>query len=517
MKHSRKWIAALTAAVITTLCIPQGAMAEGTRKVMVSTTEELHAALKDATAGDEIILKEGTYLSEKWIDIWAVFYAEASGTAEKPIIIRSEDPEHPAVITGRDVEDKVGLRIKGSYWEIRDLKICTAAKGIFLEQSEHSIISGCEVYNIGGEAIHIIDDSSYNLVESCYIHDTGKATPQYGEGVYIGSSHNTEGYGYECHYNTVRSCKFGPDITADHVDIKEFTIRNLVEYCTFDGTGIMGENGGDSFIEVKGNECTVRYNTGWRNGCEKMLYAFDLNVQLDGWGQNNKFYDNTVYLDSADIPIVKEWNCVTQVFRNEAEPAECTYSTSQTMHVLEFDLKGDSTENGCVDAEDVRILQDHILGKEVVHISETNADLSEDEKLNAFDLCLLKRKLLEDKTDEQPAISVAFVKEEPGAWRMTDGLGGREVTFHLQAEAGCTINTGWGYYDQNYVDPETNKTGKWFQLSGGKYVLDENGNAQITVKIPENVRRVALQIYDYMDSSTKLDKDTVELVRVVTQ
>jgi len=517
MKKYRKPLAALTAAALTILSMPQAAMADGTREVIVSTTDELHAALKDAKAGDEIILKEGTYLSEKWIDVWAVFYSEASGTADKPIVIRSEDPEHPALLKGRDVKDKVGLRIKGSYWEIRDLAISTAAKGIFLEQSEHTIISGCEVYNIGGEAIHIIDDSSYNLVENCYVHDTGKDTPQYGEGVYIGSSHKATEYGFDCHYNTVRGCKFGPNITADHVDIKEYTVGNLVEYCTFDGTGIMGQNGGDSFVEVKGNECIIRYNTGHRNGCEKMVYAFDMNVQLDGWGQNNKVYDNTVYLDSADIPIVKEWNCATQVFRNTADPAECTYTSSKTLHVLEFDLKGDSTEDGCVNAEDVQRLQDYLLDREIPHISGNNADLSEDTNLSAFDLCILKRKIQEGKTDEKAIMSVGFVKEEPGAWRMTDGLSERTVTFHVHAEAGHTINTAWGYYDGYYVDPDTGKQGKWFQISTGKFDLDENGNAEITVEVPTEVRRVAFEIYDYMDGSTKLDKDVVELVKVVTQ
>ncbi|MBR2912784.1 MAG: hypothetical protein IKC40_02545, partial [Oscillospiraceae bacterium] len=131
MKRYSKFLAAMTAVIISILSIPQAAMADGTREVIVSTTEELHAALSDAKAGDEIILKEGTYLNEKWIGVWAVFYAEASGTADKPIVIRSEDPEHPAVLCGAAVEEKVGLRIKGSYWEIRDLAICTASKGIF--------------------------------------------------------------------------------------------------------------------------------------------------------------------------------------------------------------------------------------------------------------------------------------------------------------------------------------------------------------------------------------------------
>ena len=86
-----------------------------------------------------------------------------------------------------------------------------------------------------------------------------------------------------------------------------------------------------------------------------------------------------------------------------------------------------------------------------------------------------------------------------------------------KAKAGNTINTGWGYYDGEYVNPDTGAKGKWFQLSGGKQVLDENGEASISVEVPANVRRVAFQIYDYLNGNEKLDKDEVELVKVVTQ
>ena len=320
MKSYVKLTAAAAAAVLTFAAVPSGTQAVITREVLVTNTEELIAALADAQAGDEIILREGIYQNDEWLGEWAAFYAIASGTPEAPIIIRSEDPEKPATISGVTQENKVALKIIGSCWEIRDLKVCEAAKGIFLQQSENSVISGCEVYNIGQEAIHIIDNSSYNLVENCYVHDAGTTTPKYGEGVYIGSAKNATDYGFECHYNTVRGCTFGPNIAADHVDIKEYTIGNVVEECTFDGTGMKGENGGNSFVEVKGNNCIIRNNTGYRNGCEEVLYAFDANVQLEGWGQNNKIYDNTLYMDTTDCYIFKEWNCAAEVFRNTAEP-----------------------------------------------------------------------------------------------------------------------------------------------------------------------------------------------------
>ncbi len=507
--------AAVSAAMVCGTFLPSVSEADGTREVLVSNTDELIAALADVQAGDEIILKSGTYVNDEWLGDWSAFHAVASGTEDNHIIIRSEDPEDPAVISGVTQENKVALRITGSYWEIRDLVICEAAKGIFLQQSEHSIISGCEVYNIGQEAIHIIDNSSYNLVENCYVHDAGTVTPKYGEGVYIGSAKSTEGYGYECHYNTVRGCSFGPNIAADHVDIKEYTIGNLVEECTFDGTGMKGENGGDSFVEVKGNHCIIRNNTGYRNGCEKVLYAFDASIQLDGWGQYNRVYDNTVYMDTTDCYIFKAWNCFTYVFRNTAEPEGMTYFGNKTLQVLGFELNGDASEDGFIDTYDTRILQDHIAGKNSRHISYENSDTDSSSSINILDLCRIKG-MASSEENETPKMNVAFTKEDAGNWRMCDGLGGRTLTFVLSAKAGNRLNMGWGYWDPNYTNDD-GTTGKWIQLSLGEYTLDENGETSITVELPADVTRVALQVYDYLDDSGKLDKSETELVKVITQ
>lgn len=518
MKLSAKLTAAAASASLLLCAVPFASQAEGTRQVLVTNSDELLAALADVQAGDEIILREGVYQNDVFLGdgIWSAFYAKADGTPENHIIIRSEDPGNPATISGVTQENKVALKIVGSYWEIRDLAICEAQKGIFLQQSEHSVISGCEVYNVGSEAIHIIDNSSYNLVEDCYVHDAGTVSPQYGEGIYIGSSKNTEGYGYECHYNTVRNCRLGPDIAADHVDIKEYTIGNIVEGCTFDGTGMKGENGGNSFVEIKGNNCIIRNNTGYRNGCENVLYAFDANVQLDGWGQNNKIYDNTLYLDTTDCYIFKEWNCATQVFRNKTEPEGITCSGNKTIQVLGFELAGDVNEDGLLDTTDCSTLQDYLLGNQVTHISGSNSDLCSDVSLDSLDMARLRQQLSSSEEAGAPEIYVSYTKESAGKWRMCNGLGGRTVTFILSAVPGNELNMGWGYWDPNAVK-EDGSTGVWNQLSLGKFTLDENGEASITVTLPEDVTSVALQVYDYYNDSGDLDADTVELLHVITE
>lgn len=514
MKH-RTFAAAAAASLAIAFCTAMPVTAERTQ-VLVTDTAELIAALENAKPGDEIILREGLYQNDKWTGKWAAFWAEVSGTAENHIILRSEHPDHPATLSGATQEHKYALNIIGSYWEIRDLKITNAAKGIFLAKSEHSVISGCEVYDIGDEGIHIIDDSSYNLVENCWVHDTGKIEARYGEGVYIGSAKNATDYGFDCHYNTVRGCKFGPNIAADHVDIKEYTYGNLVEYCTFDGTGMQGENGGDSFVEIKGNDAVVRYNTGYRSGAEKQLYGFDMNVQLDGWGQGTKIYDNTLYLDSSDVYVVKGWNTAAQVFRNTVEPAECVSTGNKVMQVLGYALPGDATGDGALRTEDAFRLRDALVTKAVPYLDAANADVNGDGRLNAADLTLLKRRLLAgDET--KPVITVRADKEDAGKWRMTDGLGGRTLQFTLTAAADSVLNMGWGYWDPAAVNESTGGTGKWNTIALGRQTADSAGQVQITVEVPESCTRIALEIWDYDGTGGALDPDTVSLDSVRTQ
>ena len=511
MRHQ---LAALTAALLLAASTAPAASAEDRNLVTVSSTQELLDALENAKAGDEIVLREGIYQNDKWYGKWAAFWAEADGTPEHPIILRSEDPAHPATICGVTQENKYALNIIGSYWEIRDLKVCEAAKGIFLQRSEHSIISGCEVCEIGQEGIHIIDNSSYNLVTDCRIHDTGTTTPKYGEGVYIGSAKNATDYGFDCHYNTVRGCSFGPNIAADHVDIKEYTLGNTVEYCTFDGTGMQGENGGDSFVEVKGNHAVIRYNTGYRNGCEKLLYAFDMNVQIEGWGQDTLIYGNTVHLDTEEVYLAKGWNCAAAVFRNRTEPESCACSGNLIMQADRVLLPGDADGDGILNTADAVCLRDYLLGRTVPYLDAENADLCTDSRINAKDLSAVKRKILSGETDE-PAYAVHFEKEAAGKWRMTDGLGGKSVTVTLSGTPGMSLNLGWGYYDPNAVNEETGKTGTWVGFGLGTKPLDETGECTVTVELPEYTTRMAVEVWDYLDGNTKLDKDGVQLKTVL--
>lgn len=290
--------------------------------VHVTNTEELKSALENAQAGDEIVLAEGEYIYNGSTSKGYMFKSYGEGTEENPIIIRSENPEKPAVLSGSSTASNYVFSVFGDWWEIRNLKFTNAQKGVMIENSNYTKIIECEVYNIGSEGIHFRDNSSYCLAENCYVHDTGVVSPGYGEAIYVGSAKSTTGYGFDCHYNTIRGCKLGPDVAAEHVDVKEYTIGTIIEDCIFDGTGMSGENSSKSFVNIKGNDCILRNNTGYRNGCDKILRAFEQNQVVEGWGQNALVYGNKAYMDTdmgatgKKMYFLNSWNCSVTVWDN---------------------------------------------------------------------------------------------------------------------------------------------------------------------------------------------------------
>jgi len=70
------------------------------------------------------------------------------------------------MLCGTTQENKNVLYITGDNWIIKDIRVSNGQKGIMLDNSNYSIISGCEVFDTGSEAIHLRDNSSYCIVEN---------------------------------------------------------------------------------------------------------------------------------------------------------------------------------------------------------------------------------------------------------------------------------------------------------------------------------------------------------------
>lgn len=275
------------------LCLMRKAFieTENDNSIIVSNIDELSSAVKNAKAGDIIKVAPGIYdVSSKTIS------SESDGTETASITLTALDKNAPPVLTGSTSEHGYVLHILGDYWVFDSLICQNSQKGIVLDNSNHTVIQNCELHTLGAEAIAVRDGSSYCTVKSCYIHDTGLVKPGYGEGVYIGSAKSNDNFNHYCDHNKVIGCTF-KNVAAEHVDVKEYTTDTEISDCIFYGDGMTGENSAGSFIDLKGNDCYVHDNIGYRNENPKIVAAFEIHKQVEDWGYHHIFENNTLYMN----------------------------------------------------------------------------------------------------------------------------------------------------------------------------------------------------------------------------
>lgn len=307
----------------------------------VATSLELTDALAAATAGDVISVAPGTYTTNKREALYQTrdnqnhirpyyFGGFGEGTAADRIVIKSADPSNPAILQGggdEQSEDPSGyvLYITGDYWQVEDLIVEQGAKGVILDNSNHSIIRNVEVRFIGQEAIHVRDGSNNILIDGVNVHDIGIWNDGFGEGIYVGSDNSVwyegelnegtgeNGYLYKrvCNDNIIINSTIGPNITAEPFDIKEACEGTIIENCTIYGSGVSGENFADSFIDIKANKTVVRCNTFIQEGNTTIDWGIMIvdrsnsGVATELTANDNYIHDNTFDLDETDIKMVQ--------------------------------------------------------------------------------------------------------------------------------------------------------------------------------------------------------------------
>jgi len=240
--------------------------------VDVSTAAQLKTALANAAPGQTIKLAAGTYRGS--------FVAQKAGTASSPITLTGpagavlvndgpsgDAPDCPVPTAGWDSGYGLWL-FNAPYWNLTGFTVAESKKGIVADNSHHTVIDGVRVHHVDEEGVHFRKSSADSVIRNSTVTDTGLVQKGYGEGVYIGSANSN----WECHGNSggkdksdrvqVLNNKLGPNVTAELIDIKEDTVNGVVRGNTFNGTGITGQNSGDSWVDVKGSGYLLENNTG---------------------------------------------------------------------------------------------------------------------------------------------------------------------------------------------------------------------------------------------------------------
>jgi len=259
----------------------------------VASASQLSAALSAAEPGTVIVLADGTYSGE--------FTIARSGTADAPITLCAGPG---AVLDGGSTDHGYTLHLDGaSHWSIAGLTISGGQKGVMLDRSSSNVLTGLTISGTGDEALHLRAGSSDNLVEGTTISGTGLRSPEYGEGIYIGTA--------ESNWCDISAC--APDAsdrnhlvgntisatTAESIDVKEGTTGGEIRDNRLDGDGTTAV---DSLLDVKGSGWVITGNT----GTAAPVDGAQVHVIVTGWGSGNRFSANTFAVASDGYAVLLE-------------------------------------------------------------------------------------------------------------------------------------------------------------------------------------------------------------------
>ncbi|MFC5284074.1 chondroitinase-B domain-containing protein [Pedobacter alpinus] len=263
--------------------------------IKVANSTELKSVLSIAKPGDSIVLQDGVYEGK------FVIKNTNNGTLEKPITLIGS---RKAILDAGTKESGYALSLQANYWRIKGFTIQNALKGLVADGANYCLIDGILVTQIGEEAIHLRKFSKHNTIQRTEISYTGLKTPDYGEGIYIGTAVSnwpkiSNGEPDRCDSNKVINNKIGPYVAAECIDIKEGTTGGIIRGNTFEAQGITGANSADSWIDVKGNSYLIENNTGNNTQPSVLKDGYQINCAVAGWGCYNVFKNNLSNVNAA--------------------------------------------------------------------------------------------------------------------------------------------------------------------------------------------------------------------------
>ena len=291
------------AAVLLAVAASAVPASAGTRTVRVSTGAELERAMAGAWPGDTIRLADGTYRAEA--------FTTASGTRWAPITLVGSrravivnDRFEPSTTPCPSGHTAYGIWLDGSsWWNLTGFTVAYSKKGIVLDHASHVTISGVLVHDIQDEGVHFRKSTTDSAIVGSIVHTTGLVQKGFGEGVYIGSAFgNWRCYGENGPGTPDRSDRIdvignrlGPDIAAEHIDIKEGTVGGRVIGNVFDGRGLTGANTADSWVDAKGSRYEFTGNVGSYTPAPGSVFAngYEVHEQYEqGYGCANVWRGN---------------------------------------------------------------------------------------------------------------------------------------------------------------------------------------------------------------------------------
>ncbi len=284
-----------------------------TPKRVVSTDEQLTEAINTVGVnGGVILIKNGTYspLTIKNIKRTGYNPLYLCGETKTGVVFKeSNESEYTPGNT------QTGIAVEcSSYVTLHNLSVRNSKKGLYVRSSTNVIASHTTYRLIGEEAVHFGHTTQKSGLYSSNVQYTGLATPEYGEGIYIGNHlSNWTRYPKDCAIPNNSGVDGTNNITvqnntikntaAEAVDIKEGSYNNSIVNNNIEGNLSVAA---DRSIVIRSSNNIVKNNTIITDLPNKdgiTVYAPPSNTPppADGtrWGTGNIIEGNNITFSTA--------------------------------------------------------------------------------------------------------------------------------------------------------------------------------------------------------------------------
>ncbi|MFD3443001.1 right-handed parallel beta-helix repeat-containing protein [Microbacteriaceae bacterium 4G12] len=251
--------------------------------VEVSTFSQLKAAVAAAQPGSVIRLQPGTYVGYVLL--------AASGTEDKPIWLCGP---RTAILERENTSAGFAVHVQGAeHVIVSGMTIRNATQAVAVSSSSHVTVSDVHASNIGQEAIKIRYGTTDSTVIGNTIRNTGVVLPEYGEGIYLGTSPARW-----CEYTNCLPDRSDRNVVAyndiagtraDPIEAKQGTTGGTIIGNRIDGAALTEVT---SLIYVKGNDYLIRDNVGTNAKGDAFIANFDYASEPE-WGKRNVFVNNS--------------------------------------------------------------------------------------------------------------------------------------------------------------------------------------------------------------------------------
>ena len=217
------------------------------------------------------------------------------GRPNKPITFCG-DPKKTILDGSASGSNGAGMTVQScSYIRVAGFTLRNALRGLDVQLTNNSVFSDLITARTYHEAIRVRYWSNNNVIQNSRITFTGRGFVGNGEGIYVGTA---RGQTVDCNhdpdvssYNVIKGNTFGPNVTSENVDIKEFTEGGKIVDNTFDGSDLRGIHASTSWIDLKGNKYEVSGNVG--TGLAVEGAGIKVMQRIAGEGDDNVLKENT--------------------------------------------------------------------------------------------------------------------------------------------------------------------------------------------------------------------------------